>query len=84
MMAGEGPHGPLEMGGMFTVLKMRDNQPRDDYTDPGWYQAPAGTTAWLLDTEEPPPVATPPSASPPASNAPDVMQVRKPSGHSHH
>jgi len=84
MMAGEGPHGPLEMGGMFTVLKVRDNQPRDDYTDPGWYQAPAGTTAWLLDAEEPPPVATPPSASSPASNAPDVMQVRKPSGHSHH
>ena len=45
MMTGDGPHGPIGMGGMFTVLKVRDNQARDDYTDPGWYNAPPGTSA---------------------------------------
>jgi manganese oxidase len=45
MMAGRGPHGNLEMGGMFTVVKVRDDQRRGDYTDPGWYQNPQGTQA---------------------------------------
>ena len=46
MMAGDGPFGPLEMGGMFTVLKVREGQAHDDYRDPGWYRHPAGTVAW--------------------------------------
>ncbi|MEO0615725.1 MAG: copper oxidase [Pseudomonadota bacterium] len=45
MMTGAGPHGNIEMGGMFTVVKVRDDVARGDFTDPGWYQAPAGTTA---------------------------------------
>ena len=45
MMAGEGPFGPLEMGGMFTVLKVREGLARDDYRDPGWYVHPPGTVA---------------------------------------
>jgi FtsP/CotA-like multicopper oxidase with cupredoxin domain len=49
MMAGEGPFGPIEMGGMFTVLKVRDGQKPGDYSDPGWYEHPAGTVAWRLD-----------------------------------
>lgn len=51
MMAGEGPFGPLEMGGMFTLIKIRDNQKPGDYTDPGWYKHPAGTVAWKLSDE---------------------------------
>lgn len=46
MMTGEGPFGPLEMGGMFTVLKVRDGLGADDYRDPGWYKHPPGTVAW--------------------------------------
>jgi len=46
MMTGTGPHGPIEMGGMFTVLKVRENLPRGSYRDPGWYAAPPGTTAY--------------------------------------
>ncbi|AXK38070.1 multicopper oxidase family protein [Crenobacter cavernae] len=46
MMDGKGPYGPLEMGGMFTVLKVRDRLPAGDYRDPGWYQAPKGTVAY--------------------------------------
>ena len=41
MMAGEGPFGPIEMGGMFTVLKVRDGI--TSYDDPGWYKYPEGT-----------------------------------------
>jgi manganese oxidase len=43
MMAGEGPFGPLGMGGMFTVLKVRDGI--HSFEDPGWYRNPAGTVA---------------------------------------
>jgi FtsP/CotA-like multicopper oxidase with cupredoxin domain len=45
MMLGEGPYGSLEMGGMFTVVKVREQLAAGDYGDPGWYQAPAGTLA---------------------------------------
>ena len=45
MVAGEGPFGPVEMGGMFTVLKVRDEHARGDYNDPGWYKNPPGTVA---------------------------------------
>ena len=46
MMTGEGQFGPIEMGGMFTVLKVREDQKTDDYSDPGWYQYPEGTVAY--------------------------------------
>jgi FtsP/CotA-like multicopper oxidase with cupredoxin domain len=45
MMAGEGPYGPMEMGGMVTLLKVREGLARDDYRDPGWYRQPPGTQA---------------------------------------
>lgn len=45
MMTGRGPFGAIEMGGMFTVVKVRDGIPRDSYTDPGWYKHPAGTVS---------------------------------------
>ncbi len=43
MMAGQGPFGPVEMGGMFTILKVRDGIA--SYEDPGWYKNPPGTVA---------------------------------------
>lgn len=43
MMTGNGPFGPIEMGGMFTVLKVRDGI--TSYDDPGWYKHPEGTVA---------------------------------------
>jgi FtsP/CotA-like multicopper oxidase with cupredoxin domain len=45
MMMGVGPHGNLEMGGMFTVVKVREELARSDYHDPGWYNAPTSTMA---------------------------------------
>jgi FtsP/CotA-like multicopper oxidase with cupredoxin domain len=52
MMMGEGPFGPLEMGGMFTVIKVREGLARGDYRDPGWYEHPPGTVAWKLKSDE--------------------------------
>ena len=48
MMTGEGPFGPIEMGGMFSVFKVRENLASYD-EDPGWYQHPEGTVAWKVD-----------------------------------
>lgn len=50
MMTGSGPYGPIEMGGMFTTVKIRENLARNDYRDPGWYKAPAGTVAYEYKT----------------------------------
>src|SRR5450759_1050496 len=45
MMTGFGQFGPIEMGGMFSVVKVREGLARDDYKDQGWYQHPAGSVA---------------------------------------
>ena len=45
MMIGQGPHGALEMGGMFTVVKVREDLAPGDFRDPGWYENPSGTVA---------------------------------------
>ena len=43
MMTGNGPYGPIQMGGMFTILKVRDNLKTNSGSD--WYQPPEGTVA---------------------------------------
>ncbi len=48
MMMGKGPFGNLEMGGMFTLIKIRDDQQAGDYSDPGWYKNPEGTVAYKV------------------------------------
>ncbi len=50
MMMGEGQYGPIEMGGMFTTVKIRNDLGRNDYGDPGWYEHPEGTVAWKLES----------------------------------
>ena len=48
MLGGAGPFGPIDMGGMFTLVKVRDDL---DYNrDPGWYKQPPGTSAWRFDS----------------------------------
>jgi FtsP/CotA-like multicopper oxidase with cupredoxin domain len=44
MGGGEGPFGSISMGGMFTILKIREGLKSYD-EDPGWYEHPAGTVA---------------------------------------
>ncbi|HUR27085.1 MAG TPA: copper oxidase [Planctomycetota bacterium] len=41
MVGAMGPHGYITMGGMFTILKVRDGL--TSYEDPGAYEAPTGT-----------------------------------------
>ena len=51
MMTGKGPHGNIEMGGMFTTVKVRDNIRPGDFSDPGWYDAPPGTVAARISSD---------------------------------
>jgi hypothetical protein len=44
MVGGKGKHDIITMGGMFTILKVRDQLPADG-SDPGWYDPPPGTLA---------------------------------------
>lgn len=43
MVGARGKHDYITMGGMFTVLKVRDGI--SSYADPGWYENPPGTLA---------------------------------------
>ena len=43
MVGGKGPHGSIDMGGMFTLVKIRDKLG----ADPGWYAAPAATNQMI-------------------------------------
>jgi hypothetical protein len=86
MMTGFGQFGPLEMGGMFTVVKVREGLAKDNYADPGWYRHPAGTVAYEFkgaSIDEPPRRTDAPS-----EHQPVEVDVVKPSGrpgpHNHH
>jgi len=47
MKGGPGPFGSIDMGGMFTILKVRDDPATAD--PKGWYQQPKGTTVGPAD-----------------------------------
>jgi FtsP/CotA-like multicopper oxidase with cupredoxin domain len=91
MMSGAGPFGSMEMGGMFTTLKVRRDQKPRDYRDPDWYRHPAGTVAYEFTGALPaaPRASVSGKGSAPARLSPgnkDVeVQIRKPrAGHSGH
>jgi FtsP/CotA-like multicopper oxidase with cupredoxin domain len=50
MLGGAGPFGYINMGGMFTILKVRDDL--KGYDDPGWYAHPEGTVALPASDED--------------------------------
>ena len=54
MAMGKGPFGNIGMGGMFTLIKVRDDLKPGDYQDPGWYQHPEGTVAFKAGPEHQP------------------------------
>ncbi|MCC2634564.1 MAG: copper oxidase [Ramlibacter sp.] len=83
MMSGQGPFGPMEMGGMFTAVKVRDDVQRGVYKDPGWYRHPQGTVAYEYTGQLAQPARAPGAAAGPARDA-KTLNVRKPSGHSGH
>lgn len=53
MMTGWGQFGAIEMGGMFSVVKVREGIASDDYADPGDYEHPEGTVAYEWTGELP-------------------------------
>jgi len=75
MMAGDGPFGSVEMGGMFTVLQVRADQKPGDYSDPGWFQHPAGSVAYEFTGDLPQPARAPAARSQPPNLE---VQIRKP------
>jgi hypothetical protein len=78
------------MGGMFSMIKVRRDQKRGDYGDPGWFRHPPGTVAYEFSGALPEPArfkaeaaGTAPSRQRPARDV--EVRVRKPSGaHSGH
>jgi manganese oxidase len=80
MMTGKGQFGAIDMGGMFSTLKVREGLAKNDYKDPGAYQHPKGTVAYEFKGELPAVV------SQPASDVKSVVevQVRKLTGHEGH
>ncbi len=50
MFGGPGPFGYINMGGMVTVLKVRERLSGEG--DPGWYEHPVGTAADVAKQEE--------------------------------
>lgn len=84
MMGGWGPFGSLEMGGMFTVMKVREGLAANDYSDPGWYEHPPGTVAYEWTGELPDAPTAPAANAGPIPSEP-VRTVGEPaSGHAGH
>ena len=79
MMTGTGPFGAIEMGGMFTVVKVREGLARNDYKDPGWYKHPPSTVAYEYTGALP--IA---EKQPAAKETGRTLRARKPGAHSHH
>jgi FtsP/CotA-like multicopper oxidase with cupredoxin domain len=79
MMTGSGPFGALEMGGMFSVVKVRDDVQPGDYRDPGWFRHPPGSVAreWTGEVDPAPRAAATKADA-------RTLNVRKPSGHEGH
>ncbi|MGH7178203.1 MAG: multicopper oxidase family protein [Tepidisphaeraceae bacterium] len=50
MLGAPGKHGSIDMGGMFTILKVREQL--TNYDDPGWYDNPPGTLAVAATSEQ--------------------------------
>ena len=79
MMTGTGPFGPIEMGGMFTVMKVREDLAPGDYRDPGWYKHPPGTVAHAVDVG-----AAGPAAHPPGDASAPMDEPAMSPDHKHH
>ncbi|MCK9914096.1 copper oxidase [Microbacteriaceae bacterium K1510] len=83
MMTGFGQYGPLEMGGMFSVVKVREGLAPGDYKDPGPYKHPPGTVAYEFKGATPEPERR---SDVPAKPGQVEFSVVKPgsNGHNHH
>ena len=83
MMTGFGQFGPMEMGGMFSVIKVREGMGRDDYRDPGHYQHPPGTVAYEVSGNTAPIERRTQGPGGPAPQLKVIKPGSKPTKHSH-
>jgi len=67
------------MGGMFTVVKVREGLAADHYKDPGWYVHPTGSVARLVAS----PANEPPRPSQIPNRTPAVKAVKPKPGSRH-
>ena len=99
MMTGFAQFGPVEMGGMFSIVKVREGLAANDYNDPGWYKHPPGTVAYEYTGQALPTASTatgPDSGidghtwrvkdprKPPEAIESETGPVVKPKAHGHH
>jgi FtsP/CotA-like multicopper oxidase with cupredoxin domain len=88
MMTGTGPFGPIEMGGMFSMVKVREGLAPNDYRDPGWYQHPQGSVAYEVNVAQAGEPARPPGAGDsPGMEMPggmDMPGMKPGGGHNNH
>ena len=82
MMTGFAQFGAVEMGGMFSVVKVREGLQSGDYKDPGWYQNPPGTVAY--EWKGPAPATTRAAKPVPPAKPGTTLQVVKPTSHGSH
>ena len=89
MMTGEGPFGSVEMGGMFSIVKVRSDQKPNDYSNPGWFRHPEGTRAFQYTHKIKEPTRSRsagrqsmPRTSKPTENV--EVRIRKPIRHGDH
>ena len=80
MMSGKAQFGAVEMGGMFTTVKVREGLARNDYKDPGYFKHPKGTVAREVANDLPPVERS--KMTVPESGL--ELNVRKPIGHTGH
>jgi hypothetical protein len=79
MMTGFGQFGPIEMGGMFTLVKVREALGSNDYGDPGAYRNPEGTVAHAVEIPTAPIHRSAPGGTwPRPSDEPGAKPVGKP------
>ncbi len=92
MMAGRGPFGPMAMGGMFSMLKVRRDRKAGAARDAGWFAHPPGSVAHEVENglpQEAPRHRDAGAAAMPSHHAPAAaeveVQIRKPAeGHHGH
>jgi hypothetical protein len=82
MMTGQGPYGAMEMGGMFTTVKVRRDLARNDYKDPGWYKQPANSRAYEWTGVPPATLGAPSGGAPSAAGDATILDVTR--GKNHH
>jgi hypothetical protein len=85
MIGAPGQYDYITMGGMFTILKVRDTLPADG-SDPGWFKDPPGTVAspaaaWDLERDGIDPGIS--TGSVPPGKPPNAGKVKSGGGHAH-